>query len=270
MNISPGISRSLLGAVLAAALSATTLIAQQPPQTGYHSVACFKVKPDKSADFHKFVTEESHKLARGRIDDGELTTWYLLRAVLPQGSVAQCDYIIVAMFPGAPHLLGAQELSAGLKKAGMSISPDEYINHRNAVSTLVNVALFQSVLAVGSPQKGDYFRVNYMKAPDLGAYVDYEKKVLLPAFDAMTKDGAISAWSFNARVLPAGADQPFQAVTIESVSSMDAAVVFNAKFYDALRKTHQDMDLGTIGDQLGKLRTISLTELYQLEDSLTK
>jgi hypothetical protein len=263
------ISRSLLSVAIAAALSATTLIAQQP-QTGYHSVACFKVKPDKGAEFHKFVTEESHKLAQGRVDNGEITTWYLLRAVLPQGSEAECDYLIVAMFPGAPHLLGTQELSAGLKKAGMSISPEDYVNHRNAVSTLVTVGMYQNVGLVGSAKKGDYFRVNYMKASDVGAWVGYEKKVWQPLAEAAAKDGFASGWSINVKVLPGGDGQPFQGVTVDVFPSMDAVFAGDSKLIELFHKVHPDLEIGTTMEQFGKLRTQQNIELYELEDFISK
>jgi hypothetical protein len=262
------ISRSLLGVALIAAFAA--VLAAQQPQAGYHSVACFKIKPDKSADFHKFVTDESHKLAQGRIDNGEITTWYLLRSVLPQGSDAQCDYIIVAIFPGTPHLLGTQELSAGLKKAGMSISPEDYINHRNAVSTLVNVGIYQNVGSAGSAKKGDYFRVNYMKTADVGAWVDYEKKVWQPLAEAAAKDGSASGWSINVRVLPGGDSQPYQGVTVDIFPSMDAIFAGDAKLIELFRKVHPDMEVGTTMEQFGKLRTQQDIQLFQLEDAIVK
>lgn len=262
------ITRSLLGVALVAALSAT-LVAQQP-QTGYHSVACFKVKPDHNADYQKFAAEESHKLAQGRVDDGEITTWYLLRSVLPQGTSADCDYLVVAMFAGAPHLLGTEELTNGLKKSGLSISPQDYVNHRNAVSTLVSVGIFQNRAAVGSAKKGDYFRVNYMKVVDEGDWLAFEKKVWQPFAEAMVKDGILSGWSLNTRVLPGGAGQPFSGVTVDIFPSFDAVFNDGAGFYDRFKKVHPDMELGTTFEQVEKLRTRQSIEVYELVDAVTK
>jgi hypothetical protein len=142
-----------MGVALAVMLSATLF--GQIPQAGYHTVACFKIKADKSAEFRNFMNDESHKLAQGRVDDGEITTWYLLRAVLPQGSEVECDYISIALFPGTPHVLGSQELLAAIKTSGMSITPEDYLKQRDAVGTLVSVSLFQNEISAGSPKKGD-------------------------------------------------------------------------------------------------------------------
>jgi hypothetical protein len=258
------IARLLVCAAIAAAL-ATTLVAQEAG-TGYHTVACFKVKADSGAEFHKFITDESHKVAQGRVDTGQLTTWYLLRSVLPQGSAAECDYMVVAMFPGTPHLLAQEDLTAAIKKAGLSISPDDYMKHRNAVSTLVSVGVFQNRIAVGSAKKGDYFQVNYMKVANIDDWIAYEKKVWQPLAEALVKDGKADGWSLNVRVLPGGSEQPFQAVTVDVFPSWDAIFANDPQFADRFRKVHPDMELGTTFEQFEKLRTRSQVQLYELED----
>lgn len=259
--------RLVLCAVVAMAL-ATTIVAQQAP-SGYHTVACFKVKADSGAEFHKFITDESHKVAQGRVDTGQITTWYLLRSVLPGGSSAECDYMVVTMFPGTPHLLGQQDLGAAIKKAGLSITADDYVKHRNAVSTLVSVAIFQNQAFVGSAKKGDYFQVNYMKVPNVDDWVAYEKKVWQPLAEALVKDGKADGWSLNVRVMPNGSEQPFQAVTVDVFPSWDSIFAADPQFADRFRKVHPDRELGTTFEQFEKLRTRALIQLYELEDVIT-
>ncbi len=77
------VSRLLLCAAIAAAL-ATTLVAQQPA-TGYHTVACLKVKPENAAEFQKFLVDVSHKIAQARVDNGELTTVVSVAGRSPPG-----------------------------------------------------------------------------------------------------------------------------------------------------------------------------------------
>jgi hypothetical protein len=261
--------RLLLCAAVAAAL-ATTLVAQQPTSTtGFHTVACFKVKPGSGDDFHKFVTEDSHKVSQGRVDNGEITTWYLLRSVLPQGASAECDYLIVTMFPGAPHLLNQDVLTAALKKAGLSISAKDYLNRRDAVTTLVSVAVFQNLSFVGAAKKGDYFRVNYMKVPNVDDWVAYENKVWKPFAEALQKDGLLDGWSINAQVLPGGADLPYQAVTVDVFPSFNAIFADDPKFVERFRNVHPDREIGTTFEQFGKLRTIESIKVFELEDFIT-
>jgi hypothetical protein len=269
------ISRSILGVALAAMFSAALF--GQTPQTGYHTVACFKVKAGKSAEFRKFMNDESHKLAQGRVDDGEITTWYLLRAVLPQGSQVECDYISIAFFPGTPHVLGSQELLAAIKRSGMSITPESYLNQRDAVSTLVSVSLFQNDMSTGSPKKGNYFHVSYLRTANIADFVAWDKKVWLPVHETLIKDGIETSWSVNTRVLPGGADQPFQAVAVAVFPSMEAVFLRDSKIVDEFGKAHPDMEVGTsreqfdkLMEQFAKIRTVQNVQLYELEDYITK
>jgi hypothetical protein len=262
------ISRWFLSVAIAATFSAT-LFAQQAP-TGYHTVACIKVKPDKGSEFRKWAAEDLHKYSQARVDSGAVSTWYLLRSVMPQGTSAQCDYLIVAMFPGAPpQPMGIEGLDVVLKKAGMSMSAQEFVDRRNSLTTLVSNNLFQNQAFVGSSKKGDYFMVNYMKVPNIQDWVAYEKKVWQPFAEAMTKEGVESGWSLNVQVLPNGSNLPFQGVSVDVYPSWDAVFKDDGHFVDRFKKAHPDMEFGTTIEHFEKLRTILLTELYSLDDMVT-
>lgn len=258
----------------AAALVAVACLApaySQTPAPGYHTVACFKVKPENAAAFRKFAADEVHKIAQGRVDSGEITTFYLLRAVFPQGQSSECDYAAVAIFPNMPHLLGNEELSAAIKKSGLSITPEDYVNHRNSLATLVSAEVFQNQAFVGTVKKGDYFQVNYMRVSDanMGDYLAWEKKVWKPLAEAYLKDGVRTGWSLNVRVLPSGSDLPYQAVTVDLFPSLDAVFANDPQFYERFRKVHPDKELGTTFEQYEKLRARAAVKLFVLEDLVT-
>jgi hypothetical protein len=245
------------------------LLAQQP-SPGFHAVACFKLKPDSAAEFRKFAADELRKVSQGRVDDGELTGWYLLRSVLPQGEAAECDYVSVSFFPQLPHLLGPEQLESAIKKAGLNITPDDYIKHRNAVSKLVSVAMFQNQASVGAPKKGDYFQVNYMNVADenLRDYIALEKNAWKPFAEALVKDGKQDAWSVNLMVMPFGSDMPYQAVTVDAFPSMDAVFSEDPQFFDRFRKVHPNMEFGTTMARFEKLRKQAQVRLFLLEDMI--
>jgi hypothetical protein len=262
-------TRFLAAATVAAACLAP--VCAQTSSPGYHTVACFKVKPDSGAAYRKFAADEVHKIAQGRVDSGEITTFYLLRAVFPQGQSTECDYMAIAMYSGMPHLLGTEELSAAIKKSGLAITPEDYVNHRNAVSTLVSAEVFQNQAYVGTAKRGDYFEVNYMKVgdADIDDYINYEKKIWKPLAEAYLKDGKRTGWSLNLRVMPAGSDLTYQAVTVDIFPSLDAVFADDPQFYDRFKKAHPDMELGTTFEQYGKLRARALIKLFVLEDLVT-
>ena len=192
-----------------------TLPAQQA-STGYHSVACIKVKPENNNEFRKWAAGDVRKLAQSRVDGGAVSQWLLLRAVIPSGTSAECDYVIVTMYPEVPpQPMGLEELDAALKKAGISMTAQQYVDRRTSLTTLVSNNMFQNRAFVGGFKKGDYFVVNYMKASNLEDYVAYEKKAWQPMAEAMDKENLRSGWSLNTMVFLGGTDVKFNAVTVD-------------------------------------------------------
>lgn len=261
------IRRSLLSVALAAAFS-VTLLAQQAP-SGYHSVACIKIKPGKGSDFRKWAAENTHKFAQARVDAGAVSTWFLLRTVIPVGTSAECDYLSIFMYPGTPPKpLDMDDLGAVLKKAGMALTAQEYVDRRASLTKLVSNNLFQNKISVGAAKKGDYFMVNEMKVSNMNDYLAYEKKVWQPLAEAMSKDGVRTGWSLNVQVLPSGSDLKYQAVTVDIYPSWDA-VYKDIPYADIFKKVHPDMEIGTTFENYEKLRTIVSTNLYHVDDMIS-
>ena len=262
------VSRAILGVAIAAALSAT-LLAQQAP-SGYHSVACIKIKPGKSAEFQKWTATDGRAFQQARVDSGTITAWLLVRSVIPAGTSAQCDYLSISEYPGAPPKpVGLDEMGPLLKKAGITVSAQEYVDHRSSMTELVSNNLFQNRITVGTMKKGDYFIVNYMKIPNTSDWLAAEKKIWQPIAESMVQAGVTSGWSVNVQVLPSGADLPFQAVTVDVYPSWDAVFAGNSHFPENFKKAHPDMEIGTTMEKLDTLRTIVSRTLFTLDDMVT-
>jgi hypothetical protein len=263
------IPRLFVCAALAAAFSAV-LVAQQA-NAGYHSVACIKVKPESNTEFRKWAAGDVHKYAQSRVDSGALSAWILLRSVIPSGTSAECDYLVVSMYLGAPpEPMGLEELDAALKKAGIAMTAQQYVDKRTSLTTLISNNMFQNQAVVGGFKKGDYFVVNYMKAPNLDDYVAWEKKAWMPIAEAMAKDGTRTGWSLNTIVFPGGTDVKFNAVTVDVYPKWDS--IFNTnfqQFYEMWRKVHPDMELGTTFEQYDKLRHQGDVDIYVVLDAIT-
>ena len=262
------VPRSILGVAIAAALSAT-LLAQQAP-SGYHSVACIKIKPGKSAEFQKWTATDGRAFQQARVDSGAISGWLLMRSVIPVGTSAQCDYLSISEYPGAPPApMGLDAMGPLLKKAGLTMSPQEFVDRRGSMTELVSQNLFQNRATVGTMKKGDYFIVNYMKIPNTSDWLAAEKKIWHPIAESMVQAGITSGWSVNVQVLPNGTDLPFQAVTVDVYPSWDAVFAGNAHFPEHFKKAHPDMEIGTTMEKLDTLRTIVSRTLFTCDDMLT-
>ncbi len=265
--------RTLAGAVVLTALSFPLLSQQAPPTTGYHTVQCIKTKPDKGLEYRKWAESELHKSAQVLVDSGRLSSWLLVRAVVPAGSANACDYVVILIYPGLPpQPLGIEDLGAVLKKAGLTMTPEEYVQHRDSVSTLVYSAIWQNLVSVGSMQKGDYLIVNEMKAPNPEDWVAYERKMWQPVAEQMDKEGLTRGWSVNVLVMPPrGSEIRANGVTVDVFPSWDA--VFKAQidpeFYNRWRKVHPDMEFGTTFEQYEKLRNNLTANLFHIDDMIS-
>jgi hypothetical protein len=262
------IPRFLACAAFAAAFSAT-LPAQQAP-SGYHTVNCIKIKPEKSAEFRKWIPEVLQKFAQARVDSGAVTTWYLLRNVMPTGTVATCDYLTVSIYPGAPpEPLSPEQTAAVLKKAGVSMTAEEYMTRRDSMATLVSSSLFQNVESLGSASKGGYLSVAYMKTDNLNDWLEMERKVWKPVAEQMIKDGVESGWSVNIQAFGQDSELPYQGVTVDVYPSWDAVWKDDPQFLDRFKKVHPDTDFYPAYEKIKKIRTQIHEQLYAIDDRIS-
>lgn len=259
------IPRWMQCAALAAAGS-LALYAQQPA-SGFHTVACIKVKPDKMSEFRQWTDATLHKYAQGRVDSGALSAFYLLRTVFPAGASAECDYLTIALYPGVPpEPMGMEDMSAALKKAGLNMTAQEYIARRDALSTLVSSSLFHNELSAGSIQKGAYMAVNYMKTSDYDKWMAFEKKFGKPLAEQEISSGLMIGWSANGAWLPYGSDLPYQGVTADVYPNWEAVFKEDPTFMDTFNKAHPD--LVTSPEEMEKIRTQAVVRLFKVEDMI--
>ena len=265
--------RTLAGAVVLTALSFPLLSQPASPTTGYHSVQCIKTKPDKGVEFRKWAEGDFHKIIQGLVDSGRLSSWALVRAVTPSGSASPCDYFVVSFYPGLPpEPLGMADLGPVLKKAGLSMTAEEYIARRDAASTLVTSGLWQTYLAVGSMQKGDYIVVNEAKAVDVDEWVAYEKKAWQPIAEQLVKEGLTRGWFVNVMQMPQrGSENRINGVTVDVYPSWDALnkSMIDPEFLNRWRKLHPGMEIGTTFEHYDKLRNNLTSNLFRIDDMIS-
>ena len=140
------------------------------------------------------------------------------------------------------------DLGPVLKKAGLSMTAEEWVARRDSMSTLVTTGLWQNYTTVGSMQKGDYIVVNEAKAADVDEWAAYEKKVWQPIAEQLGKEGLTRGWSVNLLVMPLReAKTGSTGVTVDVYPSWDAVIksMIDPEFVNRWRKIHPDMEMGT-------------------------
>ena len=259
------ISRILLGAAIAAAIS-IPLAAQQAP-TSYHEVACVKVNPGKSAEMEKWIAGADRKLAQSLVDSGAIAGTIAQRTQLPQGSASECDYAFLTFFKGLPPTPWTpEELSKDLQKAGIPMTAGEFLAKRSELATLVYDNITQTQTLVGGPKKGDYLAFNSMNTTDVGACLASEQKVWKPLAEEMVKAGNSDGWVVDVQEFPRVTNGKMTVSTVDLFPSWNAFVNVYPSMMDAWKKVHPDMDFNTTMEQMGKLCSIENTVLYKVVD----
>lgn len=261
---------TLLGAAVLAAFALPSF--SQPATTGFHQVQCVKIEPGKFAEFRKWAAGDLHKYGQALVDSGRLSSWYVIRAVMPSGRANACDYFMVGVYPGLPpEPLSPEDAGALVKKAGLG-TLEEFGGHRDALSVMVRNSMWQTVAMVGSMQKGDYLTVNESKAPDVEEWVAFEKKLWQPMAEQLDKEGLTRGWSVNVMVMPArGDDIVVNGVTVDVYPSWDAVTksMVDPEWLNRFRKVHPDMEVGTSFEHLEKVRKNLTANLYRIDDAIS-
>ena len=246
--------------------SSTATAQEQPESPGFHSVACVKVRQGKMADFKTLVNGTFVKFEQSRVDSGAISSWLVLRTVVPAGRNATCDYAFVTFYSGLPNApMNDEEMAAAFKKAGISGSLEEMQQQRRADGYLVYNSISRTALHVGAAKKGDYILVNEMSVPNEREWIANEKKLWQPIFEDGVKDGSVDGWSVVEQFLPRGAKDQGTTYTVDIYPSWDAMFkFFGPSFSDRWKKIHPDVPMSQGMDEANKIATIDHTILYHV------
>ena len=263
-----GIRHMAFAAALAAALSAT--LVAQPTPSGYHSISCVRVKAGKSAAFRALLSGDYSKIEQVRVDSGAVSAWIALRTVIPAGTDAGCDYVLVTFYPGLPAApLSDDEMTAVLQKAGVSSTLQDWHARISDVGELVSNNITQYQALVGGSKKGDYLVFNSMKAADVNECVALQKRLWQPFAEQGVKDGAQDGWAVNIQVMPRGDKDPSLVSSVDIFPTWDSMFTyFGPDFTARWKKVHPEMTPDEAFSEIDKACTIEHTVLYKVEDQI--
>jgi hypothetical protein len=256
------------GVALAAALS-VTLVAQQAP-VGYHSISCVRVKPGKFADFRALLSGDYHKVEQARVDSGAVSAFIALRTVIPAGTDAGCDYVIVTFYPGLPPApLSDDEMTAVLQKAGVTSTLQQWRDRLSDVGELVSNNITQYQVLVGGSKKGDYLIFNSMKATNVNECVAAQKRLWQPVAEEGVKEGAQDGWAVNIQIMPRGDKDPSLVSSVDIFPTWDSMFTyFGPDLITRWKKVHSEMTPDEAFSEIDKACTIEHTVLYKIEDQI--
>jgi hypothetical protein len=201
----------LLGRVLAMALLLETsrVRAEEPL---YLMSRCIKAQPNKSGEYEKFMMETTRKSMQVRADEGSLAAWVFAHSVIPGGGLdSTCDFLLINVHKDFPP--ERVPIDPYFAKAKVTVTREQWYAKLAEQSRLVRVELWRGVDEVGTMEKGNYFRVELLKAND--DWPTAAGKTVKVWQEGRIKAGELRGWQAHQLLIPAGTAQPYNFRTLE-------------------------------------------------------
>jgi hypothetical protein len=228
---------------------------------------CIKVAPGKGTEYEAFLQDVTLPLARARADAGEFAWFVAESAVVPAGSSAPCDYRLVYGYKGLPPEVPSKDvLAAGLKRAKLTMSVDDMVARRSALTQLVSVEIWGQIDGIGPPQeKGSYVRLNHYNAKygEMGEWTRLERTYWKAVMDAWLKAGGKGSWSVNGLWMPSGDRTPYNGLTVDIFPDWNS-LIRGVPFNELWSKVHPDMPFTEFFNRLERVRSVHDVEVYKI------
>ncbi len=260
------VCRFLSAAALAVACCAP--LAAQQAITHYSSI-CVKVNPGREADFAGLLHGNIRKLQQSLADSGLITEWLALRAEIPMGKQARCDYLFVTFFPGLPaEPMSDEAFTAELHKAGLDMTPAQFWQPIMEDSYLVSNTVAEEVTRIGGIKVGDYVVDNSMKMPDVSECIATEQKLWEPFAEARISAGKQSGWRIWVTTYPRGSMVKDSAGTVDIYPTWDSIFNTGSEWMDTWDKVHPNVKPADAMAQFDKQCRITRSIVYKDVDDV--
>ena len=270
MSVAPSRSLMLVAAFVTASLATGgTSFAQAPADPPTIRDYCIKLNAGKFADYEAYLKDVTLPVARARAEAGEFAWFIVARGVLPAGSSARCDYRIVYGYKGLPPEAASRDaMTAALKRAKLTLSYDEMLARRDALTHLVGVDLWYDIDGVGSDVvKDNYLALNHNTVKD-GQFAEWQKLELTywkPLVESWLKAGGKGAWSISSLRWPTGTSAPYSSLSVDVFPDWNSLV--RGVPVDTLwPKVHPNITSAEVFEKLAKTRSVHDQEIYKVVD----
>jgi hypothetical protein len=235
--------------------------------TTYYSGACVKVHPGGDVGFASEVSGNMLKLEESRLKAGKITGWLAMRAVVPQGKHAHCDYLFVTFFKGLPTPpMSDSEFTAALHEAGLEMTPEEFWEPIMKDASLVSTDVGEMAVMIGSSSKGGYVVDNSMHMPDVNECRNTETKLWQPFAESRIKAGQQTGWGMYEIVYPRGSMVKGSTGTVDFYSSWDQ--IFMEGFEKTWQEVHPDVKVADAMAEFNQQCSIEMSEVYEVVEDV--
>jgi hypothetical protein len=260
------------------AIIVCTFLVLQPAHTkaqdssNYFSVSYIKLKdPANAEQYESGLTDYSKKMVEYRVKNNAITGWYLWKVIMPVGTSAEYDYVVVVSSKDPQVLMDDTTMSAVFK----AVYPDDknqsvrqsMISTLNSLRTVVKKEIYSNVTGfAGQGKMPSYVEVDYMK-PAAGKYDDYiksEKETWMLVHKERMKLNALAGWELDSKILPASDNAQYDFVTVNYFYNLPS--MLDPKYTEAFKTVWPKLDINTVFTSTGNLRSIVKSDILKLVD----
>jgi len=249
-------------------LIASTGRAQEPPTVREY---CIKVAPGKAAEYEAYLRDVSVPLAQARADSGEFVWSVVARGVIPAGSSARCDYRVAFGYKGLPpEEISKEALDAALKRAKLTLTADQLIAKRSALTSLVAAEIWYRIDGIGPDvEKGGYVRFNHyrVRSGQMDEWVRLETTYWKALMDAWLKGGGKGGWGVYGLAMPGGDSTPFNSLTVDTFPDWNG-LMQGVPVTDLWPKVHPNRTSADTFDRLDEVRSIHDVEIFKVIEAV--
>ena len=267
-----GIRPSTAGTVVVFLVAAAGLSHAQDQQPRSARAYCLKVADDKAPEFESMVRDVGIPVEKGRVAAGRTKGFDLLRAVVPLGAAARCDYIALFHYGMLPEALPADGLDEDLKRAGLAptTTAQQVLQKWSALTDLVSLEWWWFAERIGAAwPKGSYATINFWKIrPDgFEDFLAVERRYWKPLAEALLKSGKKESWDLVGIWAPF--QSGYQGLTINTDHDWATMMQPWSVVEEAWKKEFPGLTFAQAEAQKQSVRTQSHTEIYKVVETTT-
>jgi hypothetical protein len=254
------------------ALFVTASLAQDHKEPQTVRDVCVKAAPGKAMEAEAFVRDTMVPLNQARAEAGEFAWFAFVRAIVPAGTSAKCDFRAVYGYDGLPAEAASNEqLDAAAKRAKLNMTGNEMRAKLNSLSQQVDVEYWINRDSVGaSTQNGSFVRLNHysVKPRALDEWLRLETTYWKPLVEAWDKTGGKGSWGVYQLWMPQGDNQPYDGMTVDIFPDWKS-LLHEVPLDELWPKVHPHTEATEVFDQLERVRSRHDVEIYKVIDLVT-
>jgi hypothetical protein len=257
-------------AVLVAGVGGSSSAQEQAPRSA--RAYCLKVASEKAVEFESFVGDVGIPLERSRVAAGESKGFDLLRAVVPLGAEARCDYVAVFHYGLLPEALPTDRMGEHMKRAGLDQPVEQAMEKWDALTDLVSLEWWWFAERVGPAwPKGSYVNINYYKirANGFDDYLAAERTYWKPMVEAYRAAGKKVSWDLVGLWAPFRADG-YQGMTFDVFHDWATMMESQSAFTETWPKVNPGLSFALVEELKQSVRVGTHSALFRVVQTTTE